>query len=112
MPLAVFPQVQDEPAEAAATGVLMLMVLQEPLTNKPAKLLHTTQQTIVQIIKEESQPQEQFRIPKKVNYLATLSQSFTCSSHGDPIAFWKAMLWLKGYSQNRQGEALYTHFNT
>lgn len=112
MPLAVFPQVQVEPGEAAATGVLMLMVIQEPLTNKPAKMLHTTQQTIVQIIKEESQPREQFRIPKKVNYLATLSQSFTCGSHGDPTAFWKAMLWLKGYLQNRQGEAKYTYFNT
>lgn len=137
MPLVVFPQVQDEPGKAAVTGLLMLTVLQHPpqraeglspflstgtnstktLLTKPgyshaAKLLHTIQQTIEQLIKEESQPREQFRIPENVNYLTTLSQSFLCGSHGDPTAFWKAVRWLNGYSQKRQGEDLYTHFNT
>lgn len=33
MPPAAFPQAQNEPGKAAAVGLLMLMVLQEPLTN-------------------------------------------------------------------------------
>lgn len=84
------------------------------LSTKPrytVKLLHATQESIVHLVKEGSQPQEIFRIPKKVNYLTTLSQSFPCGSHYDPTAFWKATQWLNGYSQKRQGEALYIYFN-
>ena len=47
MPLAIFPQVQNKPGEAAATGFLMLMVLQRQTHKQQRVWAHSFPQVLI-----------------------------------------------------------------